>query len=205
MVMAVIIGVDQLREEIGGITDDQRFAEYVTDAMLQDIIDRHTAYFDQRAEEALFSGQILPDSLIHLAEPIQIDMTPGDPVSKGDFPSVNGDAYVRWSFGAFDDQGDVLNYDADILETAENNPFAARRYRIIGSHVECLPNTAESMELYLALRSSVRDSLLGGAHAGLGKDGHDLNREIINEALRMVEERFKTAKREEELEASGRL
>lgn len=178
----LIITVSDLRERIGGPTTNPNSASYVTDAMLQNIIDRKREAVEEIVErkmEALSEEEILTMDVKF--DPVDVSVTAGGYVATGNIPSDNLPVpYQVFVSGT----GRHLDFDPDIKATADiyNGVLTKYRFRIMGSRLEVLPNTSETIKVLLPTKDEVRHILLAPLIDAM-------NQEIVVEGRQMIRDR----------------
>lgn len=190
MSIAARITVSELREQLGGITSDQRFVDYVHDDMFQDIIDRHYAGAEEKARRSVERGVVDPESLRHLAERVQVNMVAEQLVTAGDFPA----GYIRYPYSAEDDGGVELPYSDDLRFRSRMSVFSPHYYRVIGDRIEMVPMGSTVINITIVSIANATNALLAGGPDNPVGNYEGYNIKIIQEAARMVESRISYSK-----------
>lgn len=186
--------VQQLRWEIGDPTKDPTEAGWVSDEMLQGIIDRHVdaavreATLGLQASSPLFSLAIDGKELIVAG--VEVPFTPG--VVKITVP----DGYFQVPSTLHAAESSLpYSYDVNILTTVYTDPFPANRKRF-GMLEGTLVATGTDAELFVGTFHDIEDALVSilGTEAAT-----KINNRILNDARMMLAWRIKEGNRLEAL------
>ena len=201
VVITGIIEYDQLRKEMGDPTLDSSEAGWVSQEMLENIIQRHHDEAVDLAEAmiAQASSEGKSPGPQELFVPIEIPLTastdlPG--VKEGTVPVL----YAPYITKAEADERS-LDYDDDIYKTLNTDPFALsrKRYQILGRKVYVLPALTTTATCFLALKTKLYDHILSGDLLAM------INAKILAAAKTMLAARIAEGKRLEALYEPGDL
>lgn len=157
----ILITVSDLRQRIGGPSNNPNSESYVTDAQLQNIIDlgrEEAEELVERKMEALSNEEIL--SMDSVFSPVNVSVTAGQVTAIGNIPTDNLPVVAK----ATSNTGVHLEYDNDIHSTGgiytADCGIVKYRYNIVGNTVYTLPNNSGTVVLHLPTRDEVRQILV---------------------------------------------
>jgi len=182
----ILITLADLRQRIGGPGTNVNSASYVSDTHLQNIIDLKKAVAEEIVErrmEMLTDEQIAEMDLKY--DPIPIAVTAGTLLAS----SFTPDANLPVHFKAIAANGRPLTPDPDIYSTASNyagSGFTKYRYFIVGNDLRVLPNTSQTITIWLPALDAVRQILVADII-------DQINLEIVQEARQMLQDRVNVA------------
>lgn len=182
----ILITVSDLRERIGGPSNNPNSESYVTDAMLTSIIDHKreiASEIVERKMESLTNDQIKGMDITF--DIVDIAVVASDFVAQGVIPDDN----LPVEFRVIDSSGNHYEYDIDIYGTANINAgtgFTKRRYDFLGNDLRIIPNTNQNMKMWLPTKDEIRQILVVDVI-------EQVNNDIINEARKMIRDRVAVA------------
>lgn len=178
----ILITASDLRNRIGGPTANPNSTSYVTDAMLQEIIDLKSNVVSEIVERRM---ETLTDEQINAMDvkfdQVSVSITAGNTVAKGTIPSNNLPVIRK----AFLQDGAHLDFDNDIHGTGSiysGTGVTKKRYMIVGSDILVLPNTSGTVVVFVPERDEIRQILVGDII-------DQANKEIVQEARQMIRDR----------------
>jgi len=173
-----IIGVDQLRSEVGSPTADPREPGAVTDEELQGIIDQGEDTVD-RVTKSRLETRVLentPPSASHVFNQTTISLSEDTPYARGAVPP----RYYALSFDpAEDTNGNIYEHDRN-LESEGIGYFNRRRYKFVGRGVIAIPLSTDAIRVRLPVKEKTRRVVSEGVI-------QKVNESIIQRAWEMVQ------------------
>jgi hypothetical protein len=195
----IISSADELRREIGGPTVDTADPGYVSDEMLEAIIQRHHDEAVKLAEKAagISTSKLQAPGPQILFEHVPVTMSastdePG--LLEGDIPQE----YYPWALRVEDDQGRGLTYDENITRTVRSAFVARYVYKIVGYKIYTNPEiagegTISTVNVELALANDLFDHLIDGEIL------NKINESIIRAGREMLASRIREGMRLEQV------
>lgn len=151
-----IIGVDQLRSEIGSPTADPREAAAVSDEELKNLIERKSQMVERtvlnRLEKRLLENT--PPSSTHVIDGETIQLDEGDNFAVGPIP----DGYYPMTFESAENGAQIFTFDSSI-EPHTVGYFERRRFKFRGSRVYVIPKTTNKITLYLPVKEKINQTV----------------------------------------------
>lgn len=180
----ILITVADLRERIGGPSNNPNSESYVTNDQIQDIIDlkrEEAEEIVERRMETLSNDELLAMDSVFSA--VNVSVTTGAVVTIGSIPDDNLPVVMK----AHLSDGSPLTLDTDIhgtgvIYTADCG-IVKKRYSITGNVVHTLPNTTATVVMYLPAKDEVRQILIADIIS-------QVNMEIVKEASSMIRSRI---------------
>lgn len=178
-----IIGVDQLRDEIGDPTTNTQFAGYVSDVMLQNIIDRHIDWLESQAHQRVQEGQAKP---VKRVDPVTISLSeqstmPGvatGPLSADRFPYATEGIITSPS----EYEGESLDYKPNLIREAKKVFYDAFFFDIEDDTVIAYPNDVTEVTLFCPPKDKAVREIMADMFA-------EVNQNIIQRARQMMQAR----------------
>ena len=182
MAVSNIIGVDQLRHEIGA-HEHQAGPGYISDDMLQGIIDRHADQLKRSVEQLMVEqGASMPD---HLTQEMEFTLSAGDhpnvkqsSLSSVLFPFAN-EGYIESPASL----GDItLSPDVNLFRTVRKSFSDIYRFNIYRNTLYVTTQEVEKVKLFLG----IWDEVVGAVAPNLLQP---TNQSIVQSAQAMLQAR----------------
>lgn len=177
-----LIDIVQLRAEIGSPTKDQSEPGYVSDDMLQEIIDRHEEEATRMAD-ALVNASVMETGLpgpASIFEEVEIQTTSNGPVYVGTID----EQYYPQPLKVVDNEDVSLVRDPNVFRTANTAPFDRYAYQVVGNKIEAISKDPSELKCQLAIKSRLY------SHYIQGEILNNFNNAIINAATTMLSKRI---------------
>jgi len=185
-----LISVSALRETIGGPTLDTSEPGYVTDAMLQDIVDRHETAMVESMSKIAFQmiaqgQQIAPDSIFSHVALAVTHAGPHQNLSSANIPT----GFFPYIRSATTSTGKTLRYDPEITLSANTSFFPVYRFFVTRDKVLISPKFNGSISAQM-VRTEDLVSAMVSADSLIA-----LNNAIIQEAYGLLQRRIQEGTR----------
>lgn len=178
-----IIGVDQLRQEIGDPTTNTQFAGYVTDDMLENIIDRHEEWLEDQSLQRINKGQESPvfQTYPHTVSLSKNNRFPG--LAHGTLDSH----YFPYSTEALitspsNYEGEPLDYDPTLIDNKKKIFYDGFFFDVKNRDVLVYPEDITEATVFVPLWDEAVGEIMGDMIS-------EVNNNIINRARQMLEAR----------------
>lgn len=185
--------VANLRNEIGGPTADTAEYGYVSDSMLQGIIDRYTDEYNDAIEVRIADLMTKNLPLLDEQDLTQVSLPLTTPVDVGLSSNykecvISSTYYPYTLTPGYDSDGFVYTNDPNIESTVSLSFITRRRFKIVGSKVVVIPNDITSIVLFLPDKTKVNNRV--GAEIEVA-----FNQMILKDAIVMMDRRVQEGSR----------
>jgi hypothetical protein len=178
-----IIDVDQLREEVGDPTTNSQFGSYVSDSMLQGIIDRHVDWLESQTHQRLKEGAAKP---IKRVNPVSVDLAEENAFPGLASGTLDPDYFPYATEGIITSpstySGEALDYKRNLIRESKKVFYDAYFFDIENNTVLVTPKDVTKVTLFCPTRNMAIREVMADVIS-------DVNANIIQRTRQMIQAR----------------